>query len=92
LTAAAIVNPVWGRKPVGRRQELTKRGRVAQGVVVHTWRGSRLVDGNRFTRAYAEVAYQTPWGRRTATVRGVYQAGDAVRMLYDEQGAMRAPD
>jgi hypothetical protein len=82
---------MWGRKPAGRRQQLTKRGRKAQGVVVHTWRRSQLIDGNWFTRAYAEVAYQTPWGERTATVRGAYQNGDAVKLLYDEQGAMQAP-
>jgi hypothetical protein len=81
---------VWGRKPVGRRQELAKRGRIVQGVVVRTWRRSRRYDSNWFTRAYAEVAYQTPWGERTAIVRGVYQAGDAVQLLYDEQGAMQA--
>jgi hypothetical protein len=83
---------VWGRRPVSRRQELTKRGQIAQGVVVRIWRRSRLIDGNWFTRAYAEVAYQTPWGERMAVVRGVYQAGDGVRLLYDEQGAMQAPD
>jgi hypothetical protein len=76
---------------VGRRQELTKRGKKAQGVVVHTWRRGQLIDGNWFTRAYASVDYQTPWGRRTATIRGVYRNGDAVRLLYDEQGAMLAP-
>jgi len=82
---------MWGRRPVGRRQELTKRGRIAQGIVVRTWRFSRPIDGNWFTRAYAEVAYQTPWGERTATIRGVYQTGDVVRLLYDDQGAMCAP-
>lgn len=63
-----------------------------QGVVLRTWRRSQLIDGNWFTRAYAEVAYQTPWGECTATIRGVYQAGDAVRLLYDREGAMQAPD
>ncbi len=82
---------VWGRKPVGRRQELTKRGRAAQGTVVRTWRHKQLIDGNWYTRAYAEIAYQTPWGERTATIKGVYETGDAVRLLYDGQGAMRAP-
>ena len=86
-----MVGDVWGRKPVGRRQELTKRGRIAQGTVVRTWCFSRLIDGNWFRRAYAEVSYETPWGRRTATVRGVYRTGDAVRLLYDDQGAMQAP-
>jgi hypothetical protein len=76
---------------VGRRQQLTKRGRIAQGVVVHTWRRGQLIDGNWFTRAYAAVAYQTPWGEREATVRGAYQNGETVKLLYDENGAMQAP-
>jgi len=59
---------------------------------VHTWRQSKLIDGNWFSRAYAEIAYQTPWGQRTATVRGVFQTGDAVRLLYDKEGAMQAPE
>ncbi|GIH11588.1 hypothetical protein Rhe02_96550 [Rhizocola hellebori] len=58
---------------------------------MRTWRRSQLIDGNWFTRAYAEVAYETQWGQRTATIRGVYQEGDVVRLLYDQEGAMQAP-
>jgi hypothetical protein len=83
---------VWGRKPESRRQELTKRGRIAQGTVVRTWRRSRLIAGNRFTRAYAEVAYQTPWGERATVVKGAFRTGDTLRLLFDEQGAMQAPE